>query len=198
MSPDASFLDVVGRLQRGDAAAGAEVFHRFARRLIGLARGRLGGLAPKVDPEDVMQSVFKSFFRRQAEEPFDLAGWDGLWALLVVITVRKCGAQKRRFHAAARDVRRETAPADDAFGAAWEGVAREPTPEEAALLAETVEQLFRGLDAGDRSVLELGLQGYKAPEISAQVGRAERSVYRVLERARGRLERLAAEDEPGR
>ena len=42
----------------------------------------------KVDPEDVVQSAFRSFFTRQAAGQFDVASWDDLWGLLVVITVR--------------------------------------------------------------------------------------------------------------
>ena len=40
------------------------------------------------------------------EEPFELSGWDGLWSLLTLITLRKCGHQTRHFRAACRDVRR--------------------------------------------------------------------------------------------
>jgi hypothetical protein len=35
----------------------------------------------------------------------------------------------------------------------------------------------------------MALQGFKAAEISQQLGRAERGVYRVLERLRGQLQR---------
>ena len=171
----------------------SEIFQRFAHRLVGLARTRLtGGLRRKVDPEDVMQSVFKSFFRRHAEGQFDLSGWDSLWALLTVITLRKSGHKAKEYLAACRDVRREVhqAPADGDSSAIWQAVARDPTPEEAVSLTETVEQLLRGLDATDRQIVELTLQGYKAPEISVQVGVSERSVYRLLERVKKRLERL--------
>ena len=54
-----------------------------------------------------MQSVFKSFFRRHAEGQFDLSGWDSLWALLTVITLRKSGHKAKEYLAACRDVRRE-------------------------------------------------------------------------------------------
>jgi DNA-binding NarL/FixJ family response regulator len=60
---------------------------------------------------------------------------------------------------------------------------------------EMVERLFRGLDERDRRIVELSLQGFKVPEISAQVGIAERTVYRQLERVKGRLERLGDCDE---
>jgi RNA polymerase sigma-70 factor (ECF subfamily) len=186
------------RLRRGEEAAAVEVFHHFARRLIGLARVRLGArLRQKVDPEDILQSVFKSFFVRQAAGAYDLDSWDSLWALLTVITLRKCGYRTRHFRAACRDLQREAAPArsQDDSAANWEAIARDPTPAEAACLTETVEQLLRGFDDRDRCIVELALQGYKAPEISTQVGLAERSVYRVLGRVQTKLERLRAEGE---
>ena len=59
------------------------VFRQFANRLIGLAHAHLDtALRQKVGPEDVAQSVFRSFFRRQADQPYDLESWDGLWSLL--------------------------------------------------------------------------------------------------------------------
>jgi RNA polymerase sigma-70 factor (ECF subfamily) len=146
-----------------------------------------------VDPEDVLQSVFRSFFVRQADGQFELESWDSLWSLLTILTLRKCRYRVRLFRTARRDVRRELAPitaAEDDSLIGWEAIAREPTPAEAALLAETVEQLFRGLDSEDRRIVELSLQGYKPAEISVQTNRAERTVYRLLERIKGKLERL--------
>ena len=68
MPQSESFDDVMGRLRAGDqSAAATEIFQRFARRLIGLARTRLDDrVRSKVDAEDVLQSVFRSFFVRQA------------------------------------------------------------------------------------------------------------------------------------
>lgn len=67
---------------------------------------------------------------------------------------------------------------------------RDPTPDEAVCLAEAVEALFRAAgDPDERAVLELSLQGYTAAEVSGKLGRAERSVRRLRERARKRLER---------
>jgi RNA polymerase sigma-70 factor (ECF subfamily) len=71
---------------------------------------------------------------------------------------------------------------------------REPLPEEAAMLAETLEDLFRAVDVHERPILELSLQGFTVPEISQQLGRAERSVRRLRERIRKRLERQQAVD----
>src|SRR4051794_16413538 len=186
MSDDRIFHEVMARLRAGDNAAAAEVFRRFANRLIGLARTQLDArIRQKVDPEDLMQSALKSFFVRHAGGQFDLAGWDSLWSMLVVITLRKCGHKTEYFRAAMRDVSREQpqpAPGDDT-AAGWQAVARDPTPIQAALLAEAVEQVLQSLgDDRERQVVELSLQGFAPVEVSARVGRSERTVQRVLDR----------------
>jgi RNA polymerase sigma-70 factor (ECF subfamily) len=200
MADDPSFDDLMARLRTGDDEAAARVFRRFAGRLIALARGRLGSrVRQKVDPEDVAQSVFRSFFARQANGQFALEDWDGLWGLLTLLTLRKCHRQYERFTAGCRDMRREvSAPSPaDGSGVVWEAIAREPTPADAAVLTELVDALMRPLEERERQILELRLQGYAVPEIGATVGRTERTVHRVLERVRKRLERMDAEDEPG-
>lgn len=184
-----SFDDLIGRLRAGDDRAATQVFNRFAYRLIGLVRMRTAGLLRrKMDPEDVLQSVFRSFFIRFAEGQFELKDWGDLWGLLTLITLRKCDTSLAFFRAARRDVLREASPGDDV--AAWETLAREPSPEEAAALAETVECLLRGLDERERQVTALHLQGYSIPEIGDQVGCSERTVHRLLAYVRKRARRM--------
>ena len=136
-----SFDVCLARLRAGDEEAAAQVFHRFAHRLIGLARSRLDRLLrQKVDPEDVLQSVFQSFFAKSTEGHFELRDWDSLWAILTVITLRKCGRHLKHFLAARRDVRREvpgTSPDD--LAPTGRPSAATPRPAEAAVLSETLE-----------------------------------------------------------
>jgi RNA polymerase sigma-70 factor (ECF subfamily) len=195
MSVPPCFDALVGRLSVGDPAAAALVFHRFAHRLVGLAAGRLHGLIRhRAAPEDVVQSVFRSFFTRQRDGQFDLASWEGLWDVLVVITLRKCCNRIEYFHAACRDVRREV-PLDPATAGALvagDGGAREPTPSEAMELAETVEQLLGRFQDRERAIVELSLQGCPVAEIGARLGCSERKVYRVRERIRLELQHMQA------
>jgi RNA polymerase sigma-70 factor (ECF subfamily) len=173
-----------------------QIFDRFAQRLIGLARSRLDGvMRRKVDPEDVIQSAFKSFFR-STDRPYQLDGWDSLWSLLARITLRKCGRRIRQFRTAQRDIRREvaTGAAAEDSGRDWEALTREPSPSEAAVLAETVETLLRSLDERDRQILVMSLQGYEIPEIAGQVGCTERTVYRVLHFIRAELHSMQDEE----
>jgi RNA polymerase sigma-70 factor (ECF subfamily) len=193
MSSDPSFDDLMARLREGQDDAATQVFGRFASRLIALARSHLGPqIRQKEDPEDVLQSVFRSFFHRNAVGEFGrFESWDNVWAMLVVLTLRKCGRRIEYFRAARRDVLREVSrpgPAD-LSGSDWGLAAEEPTPSEAAMLAETVEQLMSSLPGRHRQVLALHLQGFGPAEISTQVGCTERTVYRVLEAVKDWLER---------
>jgi len=166
-------------------------FDHFTRRLIGLARAHLDvRVQHKIEPEDVVQSVYRSFFLRYGADLPANQEIEGLWPLLTLITVRKCADRVRYFQAERRNLSREAATGGDDRPAPWqEAVGREPTPEHVAVLAETLENLLGGLDAADRPIIELSLQGYSTPEISERLGRAERSVRRLRERVRKQLER---------
>ncbi|MCO6456034.1 MAG: sigma-70 family RNA polymerase sigma factor [Pirellulaceae bacterium] len=165
-------------------------FERFSQQLIGLARKHLGArLQHKVEPEDVVQSAYKSLLLRYGEGVLAAEGWQGLWGLLTTITVRKC-ADRARFHQAERRDARREATVPDSETAPWqEALSHEPTPDQAAMLAEIMEELLGRLEADERTILELSLQGYTTREISEQTGRAERSVRRLRERVRKYLER---------
>lgn len=181
VAEELSFDEVMSRLRAGENQAAARVFNQFAERLIALARSRLDTFTrQKVDPEDVIQSVYRSFFKRHAEGQFNIQDWDNLWTLLAVIAARKCANRVNFFRAACRDARHEL-PLADGSASDWPGSATEPTPEEAVILTETIEQLMRGLDERNREILALALQGYTTAEISTKLGRARRSVQRVLE-----------------
>jgi RNA polymerase sigma-70 factor, ECF subfamily len=191
-----SFAEFLTRLQARDDSAAGEIFRRFAGQLIALARQKFAGaLKHKVDPEDVVQSAYKSFFGRYGAGNLRVENWNSLWGLLTLITVRKCAERVAYHRAQCRDAAREVAtPPGEEGGVAWPEVAgREPMPAEAAQLAETVAQLLAGLDEDERPVVELSLQGYTTQEISERLGFPERSVRRLRERVRARLERLQRE-----
>jgi RNA polymerase sigma-70 factor (ECF subfamily) len=193
-----SFAEVLANLRRGDNQAAARVFDQFAVRLLVLARRHLDDrLRPKVDPEDIVQSVFQTVFKHLAEGQFDLGGWEGLWGLLTCITVRKCGKWADYFTTQGRDVGREVPvkAGDSSEVAAVEIFDREPTPAEAVALADTLEQSLRGLKDQEREIVALRLQNETVPEISRRLQCSESKVNRILRHVRERLESLRdAED----
>jgi RNA polymerase sigma-70 factor (ECF subfamily) len=193
MGPPGSFEELMERLRGGDDAAAAAVFQRFTRKLIRLARRQLDtSLRHKIDAEDVVQSVYRSFFARYHAGQFDVGTWNDLWGLLTIITLRKCLNRMAYFQAQCRDVEREISWPSSAKDSGFQGEAidRAPTPLEAAMLAETVEQVLRGVDECERPIIELSLQGYTAAEISNEIHRAERTVRRVRERLKRHLQHL--------
>jgi RNA polymerase sigma-70 factor (ECF subfamily) len=192
-----SFDEFLARLQAHDGEAARELFRRFAGQLIALARQRFtGALRHKVDPEDVVQSAYKSFFRRYSADNLKVDNWNGLWGLLTLITVRKCAERVAYHRAACRDAAREAAaPPGVEDGSSWPDTpGREPTPLEAAQLDETVAQLLASLDDHERPIIELSLQGYTTQEISQRLDCPERTVRRLRERVRHQLERQQRAD----
>ena len=191
-----SFPEFLARLRARDGDAARQLFERFTRQLIALARTRFGGdLRHKIDAEDVVQSTYKSFFRRYGQGNLEAAGWSSLWGLLTLIALRKCADRVAYHRAERRDVTRELAAPAGAADSAYlpEALTREPTPLEAVVLDETVEQLLAGLDEDERAIVELSLQGHTTREVSEQLDVTERTVWRVRERVRHRLERAQGE-----
>jgi RNA polymerase sigma factor (sigma-70 family) len=190
MSRDDQFEDLMARIRAGDDAAETVVFRRYVGRLIALAAQQFDEwMRDRVDVEDVVVSAYKSFFLRNRRGDFDLGGWDELWALLAIITLRKCRNRHKFMRAHRRDAARERPwpKADDRAALLSD---RAPTPVEAAIFAETVEQLFKGTSEHDRPVVEQILAGYTAEEVAQRLDCSERTVRRVRQRAKSRLQRL--------
>ena len=181
------FDSILCGLRTGADSAAECVFRRFSHRLIALAGSRLdGALNAKVDPEDVIQSVFRSFFDRYAKGQFESDDWDQIWTILTVITIRKCHNKQQHFRTQRRDVGREFQPPAEAADF-LDAVSREPTPEQAAILTETLEDVMAQLSPIQRKILALHLQGLSVREIGDHLERTERTVRRILQQIRDEL-----------
>jgi DNA-directed RNA polymerase specialized sigma24 family protein len=198
MQSDESFADLMTRLNQDDPQAAAELCERYVAQLVRLAAHRLGSaFRRKVDPEDLVQSALGSFFRRNSAGAFQVESWDGLWALLATLTLRKCRFQVRHFLAGKRHLEREVPlGACDPQGLQNELLSSEPTPLEAAALGEMVEKLLDATEGKTRLIAELALQGFSAADVAPKVGLTERSVYRQMRLIRARLRELAGDPEP--
>jgi RNA polymerase sigma factor (sigma-70 family) len=177
--------------------AARRIWDRYFTALLALARAHLDArVRRREDAEDVLQSMYQSFCRRQGRGDFDLASRDQLWALLVTITVRKARNAAQRHRCGVRDVRREQAegdgPREDAPEApGWlERVEdTDPTPAEAAVLSEALERRLAALaDPGMRRIALRKLEGFTNREIAAELGVTERSVERKVQMIRNRWE----------
>ncbi len=184
------------RWRQGDQAAADEIFVRYTKRLLGLARRRLSPrMARDLDAEDVVQSAYRSFFVGARAGRYVLQRSGDLWRLLVGITVHKLQRQLERRSAQKRDAAREASGRQGSGpDVEAETLAREPTPAEAAAFAETLENLLAPLTPVQRRMVALRLEGHSLEEIAAAVRRSERTVRRVLEEIKQELMR----DEHGR
>jgi len=192
-----SFHEAMGRLRAGDQAVAREIFERFVQRLIALAGKRLPArMRRKVDPEDVVQSVFRGFFHRQAADQYQIPDWERLWGLLAAITIHKCQHVIEHFQAGCRNVAAETSAQASALGPAGESfagpeaAAPDPTPVQIAIFDETIVSLLKEFDERNGRVFLLILQGWSIEEITNEVPCSERTARRVLDRVRQRLEEL--------
>jgi DNA-directed RNA polymerase specialized sigma24 family protein len=185
-SADGSVTHWLGQLQAGDAAAAQQLWERYFRRLVGLARKRLQGTPRRaVDEEDVALSAFDSFCRAANEGRFpDLADRDGFWRLLVLMTARKAahlrrdeGRLKRGGGARLANEARGESDEESVLG---QLLSREPTPEFAAQIAEQCDRLLRALDDDLKAVAVLRMEGHTVEEIAARQGCVARTVKRKL------------------
>jgi RNA polymerase sigma-70 factor, ECF subfamily len=191
MNGSSQLDELAKKLRAGEDSALELMFQQFAERLISLARNRIATYyRNKVDAEDVVQSVFKSFLKRYRDEKLQINSGESLWGLLTIITVRKCADRIEHLRAACRNVRREvffSSKQSTDLGSIRHILDREPAPEEAVELAECVDQLFRGLDPDDCIIVEMQLQGFSATETASMLNRSERTVRRIRARVRNRL-----------
>ena len=187
----------IRQLVAGDERVVDEFWRQYAHRLEGLAAKHLTArLYRREGPDDVVQSVCRTFLRRVQEGQFKLDDSAALWRLLCAITLTKV-REKTRFHRQQKrrfDRERSCSPAtDDTQAPAPQFAARQPTPAEAAEFADQLEQLLTGMDEEERRVVELKLEECTNREMAAKLGCSERTVRRILGRVQSRLRRLLEE-----
>jgi RNA polymerase sigma-70 factor (ECF subfamily) len=177
---DASLLR---RFRSGEDDAATELYRRYAARLIDLASAKASpDLKRRVDPEDIVQSVFRTFFRRASLGEYEVPDGDELWKLFLVIGLNKIRAVGAHHRAAKRDVRNTAG--GDAAEAAGAGI-----PDDVAVrtLELTIEELLAPLPESHQEIVRLRTDGYEVAEIATRLGRAKRSVERILQEFREKL-----------
>jgi RNA polymerase sigma-70 factor (ECF subfamily) len=190
MSESTEAQALVELWRAGDQQAAKQLFDQYVDRLVALARRRISQrLSSRVDPEDVVQSVFRTFFGRLKAGQFSIQNVDDLTKLLVRITVHKTLRQVEHHEAAKRTTNQETGQASVSHDRLTDLLDREPTPAEANSFLDQLEHFLSSLKPLERQVLELRMQGYSNEEIATQLGTYDRKVRRVMERIRGSAEK---------
>jgi RNA polymerase sigma factor (sigma-70 family) len=172
------------------------IWERYFSDLLEKARIHLNRrLRGRVDAEDVLQSMFETFCRRQQLGEYDLANRDDLWNLLVTITLNKTRNEVGKQFQKKRDVARDQAlPEDDETESVrWaleQMEASGASPAEAAVLYEALERRLEALDDPQlpelRQIALWKLEGYTNSEIADKLNCVERTVERKVNRIKAK------------
>jgi RNA polymerase sigma-70 factor (ECF subfamily) len=143
----------------------------------------------RVEAEDVVQSAYRSFFRR-AGDHYVLEKEGDLWRLLAAITINKVRGQVEYHTAKKRGVYlEESMKADQSvIRVRPEMISEEPKPDDAAVMVEELAALLGSLDETQRTIIELSMQNRSVEQIAEQIQRSERTVRRTIQQVREDLE----------
>ena len=175
---------------RGEAVS--RLWMAYFDRLVRLARDHLRARRRgAADEEDIALSAFNSFIEAAQSGRFPrLEDRNDLWQVLFILTSRKSVnciekdlAQKagsgRVSHLSALRVEAEGSAAGIDFPAP------EPTPADAAAMAESLDRMLELLGNGDlKRVVVWRMEGYSNEEIAGRLGRSVATVERKLKAVR--------------
>lgn len=171
------------RYQSGDDGAATALYLRYASRLRGLARHYCSpSYAGRFDADDIVQSVFRTFFQHARQRSYEVPPEGELWGLLMVLALNKV-RNLIRYHRAGKRAVQQTASSYD--------LDQHPAMAEDRSAAEflklVLDEQLAGLPESNQTIVRLRTEGCEVGEIAEQTGRSRRTVERVLQEFRDRL-----------
>lgn len=190
--PPPSPKDVVllERFRSGDGDAALQLYLRYADRLLRVATKQTANeLSTRFDPEDIVQSVFRTFFRRAASGQYDAPEGDELWKLLLVMALNKVRSRAGFHRSEKRDIRKTQSMPDEQTdgGSGSHDVAR-------SILYMSVEEIIQRQPESHRGIIRLRIDGLDVQSIAEREQRSKRTVERVLQAFRNQLMEAALID----
>src|SRR5207237_7551985 len=132
-------------------------------------------LARCLDPDDILQSVFRRFFEQARKGFYDAPTEADLWKVLLVIALNRLRDLGDFYRAGKRDIRLTVSGSPDQETL----LERTVTDDSAtAFLQMVVAETLSLLPPLARTICELRLAGHEVAEISDQVQRSRRTVER--------------------
>ncbi len=175
-----------------------DAVNRFSERLLLFAQRRLPEpLKRRVDAEDVVQSVFRSFFARHQDGNFRFSDAADVWRLLAAMTWKKLLLTIRHHSQQQRDFHRELPGAEAPRSVEEQTFDPEPTPSMVAVMMELLAGIMGQLPETHQKILELRLENHSIPEIADRLQVSMRTVNRALKTVREIASEMLAEDQEG-
>lgn len=174
--------ELLNRCRAGEQDAATALYLRYANRLQSLAEKQTDQkTAVRIDPEGIVQSVFRTFFRRVTDGQYNVADGEDLWKLLLVISLNKLRSQATKHRAQKRDVGK-TVPLENS-SQKGEGYNNEAL----VILRMTIDEIVGALPGVEQDIIRLRIEGHEVNDIANKTKRAKRSVERILQNFRKRL-----------
>ncbi len=148
-------------------------------------------LRPRFDSGDFVQAVWQSFFTDPDRTPPEFENEAHLRGFLNGVVRNKVHEQHRRLTRTAKHNLAREQPLYVARGdreVLREVYSPDPSPSETAQAGDRLEQLTAGFGPREIEVLTLRRQGLTYVEVAERMGMNERSVRRIIELFRSRLE----------
>jgi DNA-directed RNA polymerase specialized sigma24 family protein len=176
---DQSLLELY---RSGDQRAAIALYARYAGRLRALAASQCAAdLRVRFDPDDIVQSVFRTFFAELRESNYEVPEGEELWGLLFVMALHKI-RNKANYHRAAK---RNIGQTVDGAGLEENLLASD----EASLqfLLMLIDDELKDYPPINRTIVRMRIEGYDIGEIVKKTERSRRTVERVLQDFRQKL-----------
>jgi RNA polymerase sigma-70 factor (ECF subfamily) len=183
LQPSSSDHVLIHRFRMGDEDAALQLYYRYADRLLRLAaQNTPAELTPRFDPEDIVQSVFRTFFRRAAKGSYEAPEGDELWKLLLVMALNKVRARGAFHRSGKRDIRK-TKP----FPAEESQFDPQNAEEAKSILCMSVEEMIQRQPASHHAIIRHRIDGMEVQAIAELENRSKRTVERILQSFRREL-----------
>lgn len=189
--------ELVERWREGDEDAATILHERHLTRLLNLVGRHLANkFNSRLDPDDVVQSVFRSIFRLTREGRFEFEGDGDFWKLLLTVALNKVRNTVRHHQAGKRDPAAESisTSADGVDGYIVNRLSSQPTVQEVVSFADMLEQILNQLDSDQQLLIQYRIEGYTQKEIAEKLNVDDRTVRRMLASIRSRGEQLMGDD----
>jgi RNA polymerase sigma-70 factor, ECF subfamily len=199
MDDQTSDNELIDNWRDGDGDAATVLYQRYLQKLLNLVGQHLSAkFNPRFDPEDVVQSVFKSLFRRAQKGDFTFEDDGDFWKLLLTIALNKVRNKVRHHQAEKRSTAREVASVGTSQpdGYIMNRLTQQPTIVETVAFSDLFTSVIDCLEPRDQQLIHLRLEGHTQREIATHLLVDERTVRRRFVRIRERVAEKFADDLP--
>lgn len=198
-STEESWEQLIDGFRSGDEQVLQQFYAKYGPLLHKIANNRQSPATHRrFDADDVVQSTFRTFFRRARIGYFQFEDNQRLWNLLCAITLTKLREKLRHHSRQSRSIQREIHPDGESAGdgGAGDGYLMPSADRSAAAVdfADEFENVIGDLSDSERQLIELKLADRTNDEVAEVLGVSDRTVRRMLQRVQGRFEDLLKPD----